>query len=343
MANPEHVSILIKGVKNWNVWRTEHPKVRPDLSEYDFTQIQPTYFEDSSGNRHSDQLREINLRGADLRRAVMSRQNLFGADLSRSDLEGAVLNDTIIKFADLRKANLRGANLKGARLIDADLSGADLSGAFVFGASSWKVNLTAARQKNLIITPSGAPEIVVDNLDVAHAVYMLFEKRQKIAEVIKTIGERAVLLLGRFTNERKEILDAVADKLRQLKLLPIIFDFAPLPNRDYTETIKILAGLSNFVIADITQPKSIPQEAQAIIPDFKIPFFFVIQDGERAWSMSADFLNQHWVFGPFSYADKVELVANLEKLLVLAEKKNRSLSKSRAVRRSSRPESIKDL
>src|SRR5262249_34954936 len=114
--------------------------------------------------------------------------------------------------------------------------------------------------------PDTEPVVTVDNLEVAQFIYMLLNHR-KIRDIITTIGEKAVLILGRFTPERKEVLDAIAEKLRELKYLPIIFDFERIPGRDYTETVKILAGLSKFVIADITQPKSVPQEAIAIIPD----------------------------------------------------------------------------
>ena len=64
----------------------------------------------------------------------------------------------------------------------------------------------------------------------------------------------------------------MADKLRTCNLLPIIFDFERCTNRDFTETIKILAGLSLFVIVDPTKPKSAPQEVTATVPDYQIPF-----------------------------------------------------------------------
>jgi len=31
MANPEHLEILKRSVKEWNQWRETHPNVRPDL------------------------------------------------------------------------------------------------------------------------------------------------------------------------------------------------------------------------------------------------------------------------------------------------------------------------
>ena len=40
----------------------------------------------------------------------------------------------------------------------------------------------------------------------------------------------------------------------------MMFDFERPTQRDFTETIKTLAGLSRFIIADITNPKSSPLE-----------------------------------------------------------------------------------
>ena len=342
MANSEHISLLSTGIEGWNAWRVANPQLRPDLSGYDFTKIKPIYWEDPSGNQHATQLWHINLRGADLRGAILIKQELFEADLSISDLQNAVLNDAIIKFSDLRGANLRNANLKGARLIFADLREADLTGAAVFGISPWDVNLENAIQKNLIITPSSAPEITVDNLDLAQSIYALHRNHKKIRDVIDTIGQRAILLLGRFTPDRKEILDTIAEKLRDLKFLPIIFDFDPIPIRDFTETIEILAGFSKFIIADITQPKSVPQEAHAIISHFKVPFISIIQEGEQPWSMSGDLNLYDWVIGPISYPNKSSLIENLERIIVLAEEKNKEIN-SRRANRQPKIKSIEEL
>ena len=108
--------------------------------------------------------------------------------------------------------------------------------------------------RHIPVSKKNAPILAVDNLEVAQFIYLLINN-QKIREVINTIGQKSVLILGRFSPpERKDILDSIADKLRQLGFLPIVFDFEGSKNRDFTETIKILAGLSLFVIADITNP-----------------------------------------------------------------------------------------
>jgi len=85
---------------------------------------------------------------------------------------------------------------------------------------------------------------------VAQFVYLLLHN-EKIRDVINTVANKAVLILGRFTPERKAILNAIREELRNRDYLPILFDFDKPTNRDFTETLMTLAGLSKFIIADI--------------------------------------------------------------------------------------------
>jgi hypothetical protein len=41
---------------------------------------------------------------------------------------------------------------------------------------------------------------------------------------------------------------------------------------DFTETVRLLAGLAKFVIANIPNPKSSPLELQAGVPEILVPF-----------------------------------------------------------------------
>ena len=55
--------------------------------------------------------------------------------------------------------------------------------------------------------------------------------------------------------------------LRAKAYLPILFDFEKPQTRDLTETVTTLARMSRFIIADLTDPRSIPQELSQIVPD----------------------------------------------------------------------------
>jgi hypothetical protein len=122
------------------------------------------------------------------------------------------------------------------------------------------------KQQNLIITDEGESDITVDNIEVAQFVYLLLHNA-KIRDFIDTITSKAVLILGRFTNERKAILEALRDELRKRNYLPILFDFDKPTSRTTDETITLLARMVRFVIADISDAKSVLQELRAIVPE----------------------------------------------------------------------------
>ena len=67
---------------------------------------------------------------------------------------------------------------------------------------------------------------------------------EKIRRVIDTITSKAVLILGRFTEERKKVLDALRDELRRHDYLPILFDFDKPASKDLTGTILTLAHMA---------------------------------------------------------------------------------------------------
>jgi hypothetical protein len=76
-----------------------------------------------------------------------------------------------------------------------------------------------------------------------------------------------VLILGRFTAERKAVLDALRDELRKRNYLPILFDFDKPVSQTTDETITLLARMARFVIADISDAKSVLHELRAIVPE----------------------------------------------------------------------------
>ena len=268
-----------------------------------------------------------NLIDAILVRALLSGAILSGANLLRANLSGAMLNRANLRGANLSGAHLSGANLSEAKLCSAslinaslsntDLTDADLTGCSVYGVSAWGLKLSPrTKQQNLVITPPDEPEVILDNIEVAQFVYLLLHN-EKIRDAIDTIGKKGVLLLGRFTGGRIAVLESLRDELRKRGFLPIVFNFDKPETKDFTETVMLLAGMSRFVIVDITNPRSAPLELQATVPDYMIPFVPIIQEGELPFAMFKDlWIKYEWVLKPISYASPVELVQGLDKGIV---------------------------
>jgi len=59
-----------------------------------------------------------------------------------------------------------------------------------------------------------------------------------------SVCQQVVLILGRFTPERKVVLDAIRDELRKRDYLPVLFDFEKPANKDLTGTISTLANMA---------------------------------------------------------------------------------------------------
>src|SRR6185369_4347330 len=317
MPSDKHLDILLTGAEAWNSWRKRNPKVKPDLTEADLSGV------DLSGaDLKFSNLSEADLSEADLSGANLVKTNLCGADLSGANLAGATLYQSNLTEADLSGAFLRWADLSRADFTRANLSGADLrhthlartifneanlSDCNVYGISAWDLELDGTTQSDLIITDHDEPIITVDDIETAQFIYLILNNK-KIRNVIDTVTSKAVLILGRFTPERKICLDALRDELRKKDLVPILFDFDKPPTRNLTETISTLAHLARFVVADITDARSIPQELQRIVPGLpSLPVQPLILASEYEYGMFRDFLDFTWVLPLYRY-DNVEML-----------------------------------
>lgn len=273
-----------------------------------------------------------NLSGANLAGAMLANTTLVSADLNKANLQGAVLSGANLTSAklheaelcsakclgcffyasDLRGADLRSANLNGASLVQANLEGADLTGANIYGIAAWDVNLENTAQHNLIISRGDEPVITVDNLEIGQFIYLILNNT-KIRDVINSITSKGVLILGRFSDpQRKSVLDGLREKLREYNLLPIVFDFDRPTDRDYTETVQTLAGMSMFVIVDVTNPKSTPMELEATVSRCKIPYIPIIDVSvdPRPFAMLVDSQKSfHWVLPTIGYKSKKQLLS----------------------------------
>lgn len=342
MADQEQLEILKQGYMIWNEWREKNPDIEIDLSGAELSGADLRGSNLAKANFRGAKLSKVDFRGAnlsegdfrevDLFRANLDYTNLVGTNLSkanlnvaevvRSDLTKANLSqahlystnfyESTLNYADLRNCDLTHASLVLTKIIDAKISGSS-----VYGVNVWDLEGEFEEQRDLIISRGGDSVITVDNIKIAQFIYLILNNHE-IQNAINILTSKSVLILGRFAlPERKAILDTLRDKLRDYNLLPIVFDFDRPTDKDFTETIKTLAGLSYFVIADVTNPKSSPLELQATVPDYQIPFVPIIQEGESPFAMMVDLQKKYsWVLKTVTYDSLETLIKVLKPLII---------------------------
>jgi hypothetical protein len=258
----------------------------------------------------SARMRAVDAVGADL-----SAATLRWADLSRGDLSGSNMRMATADGVQARRASFRGADLFYASFMQADLTRADLSDAQVYGVSAWDVRLDRAVQDRLVITRVSEPTVVVDDLQVAQFLHLILTN-QRIRGVIDTLATSVVLVLGRFTPSRKAVLRSVADALRGRGFVPVLFDFERPASRDFTETVTTLAHLSRFIVADLTDPSSLPKELEAIVPRLAVPVVPLLEKGHRPYAMFSDYWKYDWVLDIVEYQSTRGLLAALDRRVI---------------------------
>lgn len=283
-----------------------------------------------STHLHGTSSGNADLHGADLSEAHLTGARLGGVDLSEAKLVRALLIGADLRGTNLIEADLSEANLMNATLVGTNLERANLTGCSIYGISAWEVKLEGAVQSDLIITPYNEPTITVDNLEVAQFIYLLLNN-EKIRHVIDTITSKVVLILGRFTPERKAILDAIKDKLRHHDFLPVLFDFQKPESRDFTETVSTLAHMARFVVADMTEPRIVLEEVPHIVRNIAVPLVPLLVEGEEEPVTLYNLRRNHRSILPTCrYADQDDLLASLEeKVIAPAQAKAKDLMEMR--------------
>lgn len=332
MANEEQLALLRQGVAVWNRWRKAYDVPSPDLKQTDLRQVRL-----NRANLHGADLRGTNLSEASLVGANLCFSNLTQANLSGARLRGAYLSNATLTLtnlsgadlysASLNKANLSGADLNGAKLTRAQLVRANLTNAIltqcsVYGIALWNVQLEGAVQHTLIITSDKEPTIAVDDLEMAQFISLLLS-HDRLRTAFNAVAERGVLLLGHFRDGGLEILQTVAAQLREERYLPIMLDLDRPDDRTHRATIQTLAGLSRFIIADVSGP-SVAPELYATIPHVKIPFVPLFEAGKEPFAMAVDLLEYPWVVKPsVIFASAEELVSLVSsRIIAPAEEKH---------------------
>lgn len=351
MASIECLKMLNAGAQAWNAWRQTDEGRSPDLSDVNFVEECPSGdgmynlpelngYDFSRTNMNRVSMRNgtfincdfsgCHLHFSDLVDCYCLKCNFSGASLNVSKIGSGSFIDCNFYQADLSYCSaeetdftgsqLVGTNLSNMSLVKTNFSNATIESACAYGVSVWDINLDGCAQGSIYISQT-SNSITVPTIELAQFISLLVNSK-KLRDVIETITSKVVLILGRFTPERKAVLDQIKKQLDEYGYLAVIFDFEVPAGRDLTETVITLAALSKFVIADLSDPRSLPQELSVIVPQMpSVPVQPIIEKTEQEYGMFEHFKKYPWVLSPQIYqAENIDtivhtIVQNCEKHL----------------------------
>ena len=123
-----------------------------------------------------------------------------------------------------------------------------------------------------------------------------------------------MLILGRFSEERKPVLDALREALLQHPngYIPVLFDFDSQRDKPVFETVTILANLARFVIADLSNSRMVRSEVSYITAN--VPTVPVQPNAQRG----AELPPEYGTWALFKSFLPIYRYADLEQLLAIA-------------------------
>lgn len=301
MNDDKYINLLKQGKTSWNDYRLEN---NSDRVTFNYTLLDGFDFENY--NLNNCHFYQASLQNCNLNYTEITWSSFFLCNLANSTIinpgissyseenifQGVNFRWSAFGECDLHNVNMKGALFEAVHLHDCNLKGANISFSRIHGLSSWGNTVDETTiQNDLIITPYNEPTIKVDNFEIAQFLYLIISNK-KIRNVIDTLATKVVLILGSFSFEDKIILDQIKSYLTHQNFIPVVFDFDKPSSRNLTETVSTIAHLSKFVIADLTNPKSVPHELASIAPILKsVPIIPIIKEGQAHYSMLYDLTN----------------------------------------------------
>ncbi len=335
----DHEQLILQGADGWNKWQEENKSpvhfAKPfwyDSRNSEGMQVKGLNKLDFSGIHLTNaSIYHAFAEGLNFRRARIVGCHFEEGDFSRTDFSGTTFIDTKFNKTIFTDSVFAGSvfpncNLNRVNLANANFCVEAIIETVVYGVSAWDLKTNdEMKQSNLIIERTydlysdiiarGQIPHMVDDIEMAQFVYYL-SSHKKMRNMINILNSKGVLLLGRFKEGGLERLYKLRDWLKAQNYTPMIFDFDRPTNLDYTETVITMAGLSKFILADLSGG-SVPQELHAIMTNFRKPVIAYAQNG--VYSMFKDLKRKNPYVFELEYTDDQELLSKMANILKDAE------------------------
>lgn len=153
--------------------------------------------------------------------------------------------------------------------------------------------------------------------------------QMNFSEITSEAIKRRVLILGRFSGRRLKVLKAIQEHLKHHpnRYIPELFTYDKPEDRDLIESIMGFAALSRFIVADLSEPRSVQAELQSIVEKYQsVPVVPIINRTGKLYSTTDNIFRRENVVQPVvRYRNVEDLLGKLddEVLSPAEEKRNK--------------------
>lgn len=157
MANELHLKIINQGVEWWNFWREKNSGVRPDLSKFEFKNLDLSGANFSNANFYGTEFINCNLVSSNFSGSNMIFVNFSNSKVDSANLTKVKLDNALGKKAEFSGARINNSSLTGVEFLNCIFRGAEIKKSCLFGAkldnsnfecvNFWKSDLSVASIK----------------------------------------------------------------------------------------------------------------------------------------------------------------------------------------------------
>lgn len=292
--------------KDANLSNTNFEKAHCSSSKFDKANLKNVKFNNA-------ELINVAMPESDCSDSTFINSSIVQCLLTKVNFSNVNFTNSKVIFSNLVNCNLTNTifintYLSGSNISRSNLNYSTIKDSKIYGLSAWSIKTEHSKQENLTITNNYDESVItVDDLEIANFIYLI-SNNKKISNTIDSITTKIVLILGRFKKERLEVLNHIKSVIKEINYVPVLFDFDIPETRDITETIGLIGRMSKFIIADLSDAKSIPQELSEIIPNNpSIKVYPIIEKENKGYSMFEHWEKYPWVVEKFEYNSKEEL------------------------------------
>jgi|GEM_PF-5300156 len=198
--------------------------------------------------------------------------------LAGGTFHGGTFTASLFHEVKMQQSMWRDVDLSRVMLFEVDCHDAVFEFCTIFGLGVCRMIGTPRIQRHLN-AGIGDSKLLVDDLKLGSFLYEI-DRDDAVPRLFELLASKLILILGRFLPETKARLDRLHSELRLRDYVPVLVDSELIGTFNATTLVNVVAMCARFVVVDVTNPKTVIAEVDAILKQRPVPVQPIVLVGE---------------------------------------------------------------